>query len=781
MQNKKRLLSILKIFVVALAGYALIFTYIYEDQKKRKDEILSHQMDNLRVHYELTEKNFQNIADVTVGMIENSDEILTLLTKFLTASPQEAVKLRIKLQKALFVYYKALQSKGVLQLHFLNPKNVTTFRMHKPSKFGDDLTDFKYSFKHTNETRKPMSGLEKGKTEASYRDVRPLYNKEGLYLGIVDVGFAPEIIQKNLQSLSHIHSHFIMKKSIFDERAWHRNDNKNDYVPSVESDQYVEFYLHSKLYDDTLVKRLINSNREAIKNSMSKEIEFSLDANIDNQALIATFLPLKNMKNEQIAYLVSYTQSNSLYKMQQDFFIINAILIAIITLISLLYYKNKRHNQVLNGERDKYYKLSLYDTLTSLPNRTLLFNRAKEAIVKAKRNHTQFALMFLDLDNFKRINDSYGHEEGDRVLLHIASKIEGLLKDECTLARFGGDEFIVILEDLEGTEDILNISERIIHQLQEPIEINSTKNYLGASIGISLYPDDATDINDLIKYADTAMYKAKQFGRNGAEFYSADMSHELMQRVKLEDEIREGIKKEEFVVYYQAQIDAKTESLVGMEALVRWQHPQRGLLSPFEFIPIAEENGLIIELDQLVMKKAMLQFSLWLEKGYNPGTLALNLSVKQLQGKDFILILKQLIEETHMKCEHLELEVTESQVMTNPEAAIKVLNEISQLGIELAIDDFGTGYSSLSYLKKLPINKLKIDKSFVDGLPIDEEDVSITQAIIALAKSLNLRVLAEGVETKEQREFLLQHECDTIQGYYYSRPISAQDLEKSFL
>lgn len=288
-------------------------------------------------------------------------------------------------------------------------------------------------------------------------------------------------------------------------------------------------------------------------------------------------------------------------------------------------------------------------------------------------------------------------------------------------------------------------------------------------------------INDLIKFADTAMYDAKKKGKGHSTFYANQMSKELVERITLESEIRDAIKNEEFVVYYQPQINATNNSLLGMEALVRWQHPTKGLIPPFTFIPIAEETGLIIELDKLVMKQAMKQFSSWYKKGFTPGVLCLNLSVKQLLQEDFTSMLTNILTQTSCKNKWIELEVTESHIMTNPEQAINILRDISNMEIELAVDDFGTGYSSLSYLKKLPIDKLKIDQSFVRDLPDDDEDASIVRAIIALAKSLNLKIIAEGVETELQREFLLENGCSFIQGYLYSKPIPWMDIEKKFL
>ncbi|MEN8303237.1 MAG: EAL domain-containing protein [Campylobacterota bacterium] len=418
-----------------------------------------------------------------------------------------------------------------------------------------------------------------------------------------------------------------------------------------------------------------------------------------------------------------------------------------------------------------------HDSLTGLPNRVLFNDRLEQAIEKAKRKNSKVALLFIDLDHFKEINDSLGHSFGDEVLKTVTSRLKDSIRKEDSLARFGGDEFTVILEDLNQGQDASLIASKILLSLSKAIDIEEHIMHVSSSIGISLYPDDGEEIQNLLKYADSAMYKAKDEGRNNYQYYSSEMTELAFERVVMETALRAGIKKEEFVVYYQPQVDGVTDKLIGMEALVRWQHPTMGLVSPAKFIPLAESTGLIVELDRYVMKTAMKQMAQWYKDELNPGVLAMNLAVKQLKQDDFIDLLQSLLEESNCKPQWIELEVTEGQVMNNPEEAIKILQGINDLGIELAIDDFGTGYSSLAYLKRLPINKLKIDQAFVRELPDDEEDVGITRAVIALAKSLNLRIIAEGVETKEQKDFLVENGCKDIQGYFYAKPMPADEME----
>ncbi|MEA2091392.1 MAG: EAL domain-containing protein, partial [Campylobacterota bacterium] len=442
--------------------------------------------------------------------------------------------------------------------------------------------------------------------------------------------------------------------------------------------------------------------------------------------------------------------------------------------------EKKAHEDLLE-QKEKLHHQAHHDALTELPNRILFHDRLEQAIEKSKRKKNNVALLFIDLDHFKEINDSLGHKAGDEVLKVVTKRLKDIIRDEDTLARLGGDEFTVIIENLTQGEDASLLAQKIIKVLSEPIEMYENQFYVSSSIGISLYPEDGHSAQNLLKYADSAMYKAKAEGRNNFQYYSSEMTELAFERVVMEASFRAALEDEDFVVYYQPQIDAKSNSLIGMEALVRWKHQTLGIVSPAKFIPLAESIGLIVPLDRFVMKSAMRQIAKWYEDGLNPGVLALNLAVKQLGQKDFFTMLKSLMKETGCKAEWLEFEVTEGQIMTKPKEAIKVLNKISDMGIELAVDDFGTGYSSLSYLKKLPIDKLKIDQSFVRDLPDDEDDAAISKAVIALAKSLNLKIIAEGVETIEQKEFLIQNGCRNIQGYLYAKPMPSDEMEEFLL
>ncbi len=417
-----------------------------------------------------------------------------------------------------------------------------------------------------------------------------------------------------------------------------------------------------------------------------------------------------------------------------------------------------------------------HDSLTNLPNRILLIEKLKEAIQTAQKNIKQAVLLTLDLDHFKEINDSLGHIFGDIVLVEFANRLKEKIAPDDTLARLGGDEFCIILNHIESTEEITNYITDIMMMLKKPFLIENSTLYLGVSVGISIFPNNGQNDDTLLRNSDAAMNKAKSNGRHTYCFYNEQMTQQAYNRVFLESALRDALENDEFVVHFQPQIDAMENRLVGMETLVRWNHPSLGLIAPDKFIPLAELTGMIVYLDRIVMQKALKQFQKWHKEGLNPGKLSMNLAMKQIEEDDFIDFLKILLIQYHDVANKIEFEVTESQIMKNPEQSIKTLSQINQLGISIAIDDFGTGYSSLAYLKKLPIHKLKIDKSFVKDLPSDQEDAAISKTIINLCTSLNLKVIAEGVETLEQKDFLLSQGCRYIQGFFYSQAINAQEM-----
>ena len=419
-----------------------------------------------------------------------------------------------------------------------------------------------------------------------------------------------------------------------------------------------------------------------------------------------------------------------------------------------------------------------HDSLTGLPNRILFMDRLEQSIQTSKRYNHFMAVLFIDLDNFKEINDSLGHHIGDRILIEVSQRMNEHMRRSDTLSRLGGDEFAIILNNLDDLDSITNIIKNGMSKFKEPFILEEHTLHVSMSVGVSIYPHDGTSSNVLLKNADAAMYKAKNSGRNTYDFYDEGMTEKAFEKIYLETELRKAFVNDELVVYYQPQINSQTGRLIGMEALVRWNHPEMGFIYPDKFIPLAENTGLIVELDRIVMSKAIKEFKKWHTNGLNPGKLSLNLAMQQINESDFLDFIKNILDERKCLYENIEFEVTETQVMKDPKKAIKALQEINDLGISIAIDDFGTGYSSLSYLKRLPLDKLKIDKSFIDNVPDDIDDSAIAKTIINLCQSLNISVIAEGVETIYQKDFLLENGCENIQGYFYSRPLPAHEMEE---
>ena len=442
--------------------------------------------------------------------------------------------------------------------------------------------------------------------------------------------------------------------------------------------------------------------------------------------------------------------------------------------------RRKEVEDALREQKEMLHYQAHHDPLTDLPNR-LAFTKSLDTCIRSKNGSPSFALFFIDLDKFKNINDSLGHEVGDKVLIMIARRLKTIIRKKDILARLSGDEFTIIMDDLKDKTDASQLALKILKVLEEPMYIDNNILYVSGSIGISIYPTHAVDVEFLLKYADTAMYHVKEEGRNTYKFYTPEMTASALEHISMKTALRQAIDNEEFFIHYQPQLNADTNTLLGIEALIRWNHPKKGLLTPSSFIPLAEETGLIVELDHWMMKNAMHQFSQWKEEGLAPGILSMNLSIKQLEGDNCVSELEDMLSTYGLQAKDIELEITESQMMKRPEDSICKLRQISHLGVGISIDDFGTGYSSLSLLKQLPINCLKIDRSFIMDIPNSSDDMAIVQAIIAMGKSLRLDLLAEGVETEEQRDFLLALDCPRMQGYYFSYPLSPEALKKKFL
>ncbi|HTP05836.1 MAG TPA: EAL domain-containing protein [Nitrospirota bacterium] len=433
--------------------------------------------------------------------------------------------------------------------------------------------------------------------------------------------------------------------------------------------------------------------------------------------------------------------------------------------------------------------LAYYDSLTGLPNRTFYKELVSRSLLLAKRHHWTIAILFIDLDYFKRINDTLGHNIGDQLLRTVGDLIKTCIRKsdfiarseqdelENVVARLGGDEFIVLLNEIAHSQDASRVARRILKELGRPFNLASHEVFVTASIGIALYPLDGNDAENLLKNADVAMYHAKNQGRNNYQFYTQSMNATSLQRLDLENDLRKALDRNEFLLYYQPTVDVHTGAIIGAEALVRWKHPEKGMISPVEFIPLAEETGLIVPIGEWVLRTACIQNKAWQDAGNNiPLRMSVNLSSRQFDQEGLIEIVSNALHDSGFDPQYLELEITESTIMKNPEKTATTLQKLKDMGICLSIDDFGTGYSSLGNLRRFPLDTLKIDRSFVMNITTDNDDAAITTAIIAMAHSLKLRVIAEGVESEEQKTFLRDLGCHEMQGYLFSQPLAANDF-----
>ncbi|SEH91693.1 phosphodiesterase DibA [Pseudomonas asplenii] len=431
----------------------------------------------------------------------------------------------------------------------------------------------------------------------------------------------------------------------------------------------------------------------------------------------------------------------------------------------------------IKNSQHELSQLAHYDPLTGLPNRLLFSDRTSQALASAQVHKRGCALLLIDLDHFKIINDSLGHNIGDQLLKAVGERLQGLFGIGISLARLGGDEFAVLAENCPQVVQAAALAQRVIEGLKEPFLLDGHQLFINASIGISLFPSDALNAEQLLRNADSALFKAKSAGREGYALYTEELTAHAQHRVEMAGELRRALEQHELRVYYQPVHELRGSRLVGVEALVRWEHPQRGLVSPGEFIPIAERTGLIAEIDAWVMEQACRQMCQWQQDGLALSFIAVNVSSRLFARRELYQQVAKVLDDTGLDPALLELEVTESAVMDDPEVALEQLHRLRELGVSLAIDDFGTGYSSLLRLKRLPVQKLKIDQGFVAGLPWDEDDAAIVRVVIALAQSMGMQVHAEGIEQQEQAGFLLEQGCDLGQGYWFGRPVPAPRLD----
>ncbi len=448
---------------------------------------------------------------------------------------------------------------------------------------------------------------------------------------------------------------------------------------------------------------------------------------------------------------------------------------------SLLKEKRRYKDQLeklLTERTAEVNRLAYYDTLTALPNRTLFKDRLEQAVAVARSTGELLGILFISLDQLKKVNDTLGHLPGDLLMKQVAGRLRSCVTQGDTVARFGGDEFAVMLTHIDGARHVVELIGSIREALHAPFDLDGQELFATTSVGVSLFPYDGKESQSLLKNAGSALYRAKKSGGDNYRFYTEDMNSKASKQFALETSLRHAIDNEEFVLHYQPRMAVDSLKITGVEALVRWQHPQLGLLSPIEFIPLAEDNGLILPIGEWVLRTACRQNREWQERGFNAMRVGVNVSARQFQQEHLAEIVLQILDQTGLAPKYLDLELTESSIMSNAQATIDVLTRLKAMDVTISIDDFGTGFSSLSYLKRLPIDALKIDKSFVRDITTDPDDAALVMAIVTLAHNLRLQVIAEGVETEEQLRFLQLLRCDEVQGYLFSKPLPAEGLEQ---
>jgi diguanylate cyclase (GGDEF)-like protein len=511
---------------------------------------------------------------------------------------------------------------------------------------------------------------------------------------------------------------------------------------------------------------------------------------IVDRNLVFSYIPVRTGAGAPVeaVFEVYSDVTNLVDKLEKTQWQIVASVLGVLALLyAFLFLIVRRADRIINAEteverranEERLRHQAYHDSLTGLPNRTSLIERVGEAIKRGRRNGETFAVLFLDLDSFKDINDSLGHSVGDLMLQAVAERLQPALREQDTVARLGGDEFVVTLLLLKRTEHAAVVAEKLLVAVSgTPYSIEGRELSITASIGISVFPDDGKDVNELIKNADAALYHAKKMGRNNFQFYAQDIGARAFAILSMEHSLRRALERGEFLLHFQPQMDLGSGTTVGAEALIRWEHPEMGMVSPAEFIPIAEERGLIVAIGDWVLNEACRQNREWQQAGLAAIPVGVNLSALQFRDKNLIDKIAAALHKTGLSAAFLEIELTESAVMQDSESAIATMRAMKEMGLHLSIDDFGTGYSSLNYLKRFPLDKLKIDRSFVRGLPHDADDAAIANAVLGMARALRLKVIAEGVESGQQAEFLRQHGCDEIQGYYFGRPMPAEQFAR---
>lgn len=716
---------------------------------------------------EVYKKEFENSFN------SQANSILALLNVMTNVDgAREALENRERLKlNGLFqeFYQKLRRTQGITHFYFHSPELKNLIRLHDVERYGDTIQ--RETSLRARRTQRPSFGFELGVLGTfTLRAVAPVYLDNQL-VGYIELGKEIEDIAADISNTFDLDWAVMIDKSYLVATDWKagmqvlgRSAKWNQYPDVVIS---ASSYTHAPELHDAFISAL---------NDESKLLSL-------NDTMRVGVIPLQDMKRNKVGWLLIFideTEALRTSSVRDQFYLL--FLGMMISLLLLIIWKvlGRADDQVIRNQ-EKLHHMAHHDELTGLPNRKFFYERLSHAIDLSARHNRQLAILFIDLDNFKDVNDMLGHDTGDEVLQCVAERLRPHLRKDDTLARNSGDEFVILMEDIKDEHDCGIVAEKIGDEFNRALKLSQQSVDLTASIGVAIFPQDGNCADDLMANADSAMYLAKEMGKNRYYFYNKKIAEATQRRIKLENGIRNALQEGRLSLVYQPQINLITEKISGVEALLRWQDPEMGFVSPVEFIPVAENIGAIQEIGKFVLFEACKQAREWLDHHYEFGKIAVNLSVRQLQSQDFVPSVREALNQYSLPAEMLTIEVTESLLMTHMDDSIEQLRALRKLGVTISIDDFGTGYSSLSQLKALPIQTLKIDRSFISDLPGDESDVVITKTIISMACNLGLDTIAEGVETIEQANFLKENDCVTIQGYLYSKPLTSSGIRSLFL
>ncbi|QSZ42053.1 EAL domain-containing protein [Sulfurimonas aquatica] len=748
---------------VILAFLYLATSYIYVHQlysslTNQKFKEISHEM-KTNVETLIHEKQ-EAITLVSLALATSENIQHVLLKKHENNFDYSSLSLKLKQETSLkSIWFQILDAKG------------NSFYRSWTDKTGDSLLDARIDVAQMIKNPHVISGISAGKFDITFKSMVPIYDNNN-FLGVIETiakfdSVATKMKKRDVETLIIV------------------NDKYKDQLTEVEKKRFVENYYIANQEPNKELLGMLKSAR--VKDYINIEgLIVDKEKNI-----ILTVYELKDMNNEVMAHLLMSKKLSNIDMRQIELSvekIITVLAIVFVILVLLVYYfytrnykkfiqkQNEKLEESVNVKTKELQRLANYDALTGLPNRLLFLDRLKQHLKHATRDEESVSILFLDLDRFKEVNDTYGHNMGDALLKHVAVRLIDSVRDEDTISRLGGDEFTIILHNTDN-EDMIKVANKIQRKMQEKFVIDGIELSTTFSIGISVFPKDGITSELLIRNADTAMYKAKEAGKNGYQFYNSQMTELAFARIELEKSISDALKLKQFKPYFQVKVDAQDKSVVGFEALIRWIHPTKGIIPPDDFIPFAEEIGIIVDINKFMMQESMIIFKRFKAKGLKCGMLSVNVSSEQLGDYSYVEDVEECLKNTGFDAKDLDIEILEGQNIENKNRVAEILRSLKGLGTTMSIDDFGTGYSSLTYLKKLPIDNLKIDRSFVRDIPKNKDDMSLVQTIIALARSLHLKVIAEGVETKEQAEFLKKSGCNVLQGYYFSRPIPEHECE----